>query len=87
VSDEESLSSGSLSKQESEKLFLMLEAKLGHERQAWQRAKAQIRVVRALSFLFLLVLILGTVVGFYVLRARAEERRLNSTPQTTVSEP
>ena len=65
----------------------MLEVKLGHERRAWQRARSQIRVIRALSFLFLFVLIAGALFAFYMIRARAEEARVNKSQQTTFSNP
>ncbi len=87
MSEEDFLKSDSLSKQETEKLFQMLEIKLDHERRAWQRARSQIRVIRALSFLFLFVLIAGALFAFYMIRVRAEEARLNKAQQTTLSSP
>ena len=87
MSEEDFLKSDSLSKQETEKLFQMLEIKLDHERRAWQRARSQIRVIRALSFLFLFVLIAGALFAFYMIRVRAEEARLNKAQETTLSSP
>ena len=65
----------------------MLEIKLEHERRAWQRARSQIRVIRAMSFLFLFLLIAGSLFAFYMLRMRAEEARQNKAQQTTLSSP
>lgn len=87
MSEEDSLKSDSLSKKETEKLLQLLDVRLSHERRAWQRAKAQIRVIRALSLVFLFVLIAGAFFAFYMIRARAEEQRLNRAPQTTASDP
>jgi len=87
VSEEDFLKSDTLSKQETEKLFHMLEIKLEHERRAWQRARGQIRVIRVLSFLFLFLLIAGSLFAFYMLRMRAEEARQNKGQQTTLSSP
>jgi hypothetical protein len=70
-------------KHENEKLFQMLEVKLGQERVAWQRAKSQIRVFRAFSFLFLFLLIVGAVVAYFLVFSPARERR--STPQQSTS--
>jgi hypothetical protein len=86
VSEEDFLKCDSLSKQETDKLFQMLDVKLGQERREWQRTKSQIRVVRALSFLFLFVLIIGAIVAFYVAYMRAQEHRTLKTEQTTLSD-
>lgn len=87
MSEEDFLKSETLSKQETEKLFQMLDIKLDHERRVWQRTRSQIRVIRALSFLFLFVLIVGALFAFYMLRIRAEEARQNKGQQTTFSNP
>ena len=87
MSEEDFLKSDTLSKQETEKLFHMLEIKLEHERRAWQRARSQIRVIRAMSFLFLFLLIAGSLFAFYMLRMRAEEARQNKAQQSTFSNP
>jgi hypothetical protein len=86
VSEEDFLKSDSLSKQETEKLFQMLEVKLGHERRTWQRAKSQIRIVRAVSFLFLFLLILAAFAAFYVIYYRVQEHRSNKAEPTTLSD-
>lgn len=87
MSDEDFLKSDSLSKQETEKLFQMLEIKLSHERQAWRKAKSQIRAVRAASFLFLFILIIVAIAGFYFVYNRAQEQRANKPEQTTLPAP
>jgi hypothetical protein len=84
VSEEDFLKSDSLSKQETEKLFQMLEVKLGHERRAWQRAKVQIQIVRALSFVFLFLLVLAAFAAFYIIYYRAQEHRSNKAEPTTL---
>ena len=81
-----SLKTDSNSKQETEKLFRMLEVKLGQERVVWQQAKSQIRVVRTASFLFLFLLIVGALIAFYFIFMRAQEQRVNRPEQTTLSD-
>jgi hypothetical protein len=71
------------SKHENEKLFQMLEVKLGQERIAWQRAKSQIRVFRTISFLFLFLLIVGAVAAYFLVFSRPQKPR--STPQQPTS--
>ena len=89
VSDNESFSlkSGSNSKQETEKLFQMLEVKLGQERVVWQKTKSQIRVLRTVSFVFLFLLIMGALAAFYFIFMQAQEHRsTQSEPPTTLSD-
>ena len=79
VSENESFSlkTDSNSKQETEKLFQMLEVKLGEERVVWQKSKTQIRVVRKASYIFLFLLITGALVAFYFMFLRVQEQRSN----------
>jgi hypothetical protein len=84
VSEEDFLKSDSLSKQETDKLFQMLEVKLGQERRAWRRARSQIRLVRVLSFLFLVLLIAGAACAFYFIYNQAQEQRTTTRPQATI---
>ena len=79
-----SLKAGGDGKQETEKLFQMLEVKLGQERVAWQKAKSQIRVVRTASFLFLFLLILAALAASYFIFYRAQEYRSNKSEQTAL---
>lgn len=81
-----SLKTDSNSKQETEKLFQMLEVKLGQERVAWRQAKSKMRAVRTASFLFLFLLILGALIAFYFIFTRAQEQRVNRPEQTSLSE-
>ena len=81
-----SLKSGSNSKQETEKLFQMLEVKLGEERVVWQKAKSQIRAFRAASYIFLVLLVSGALAAFYFFFMRAQEQRSNRTEPTTLSD-
>ena len=87
VGDNESFSpkSGPHGKQETEKLFQMLEVKLGQEREVWQQTKSQVRVVRTASFVFLFLLIIGAVACYFIFM-RVQEHRLNQPEQTTLSD-
>jgi ATP-dependent Zn protease len=88
VTDDElfSLKTDTNSKQETEKLFRMLEVKLGEERVAWQQSKSQIRVFRSASFVFLFLLIIGALAAFYFIFMRVQEQRSNGAGQTTFSD-
>jgi len=88
VSDDElfSLKTDTNSKQETEKLFQMLEVKLGEERVVWQKSKSQMRVFRSASFVFLFLLIIGALAAFYFIFMRVQEQRLNGALQTTFSD-
>ena len=88
VSDDElfSLKTDTNSKQETEKLFQMLEVKLGEERVVWQKSKSQMRVFRSASFVFLFLLIIGALAAFYFIFMRVQEQRLNGAGQTTFSD-
>ncbi len=44
----------------------LLEIELMQKRASWQRAKAQRNIWRTLSFLFLFVIIVGALVGYFV---------------------
>jgi hypothetical protein len=74
------------SKHENEKLFQMLEVKLGQERIAWQRAKSQIRVVRTISYLFLFLLIVGALAAYFLVFLRLPERRSTPPEPTSLSD-
>ncbi len=84
MSDKESFSlkAEGEGKPETEKLFQMLEVKLGQERVVWQEAKSQIRVARTASFVFLSVLIVGILVAGYFVFVRMHERRADKIEQT-----
>jgi hypothetical protein len=88
VSDDESFSlkTDTNSKQETEKLFQMLEVKLGGERVAWQKSKSQIRTFRGASFVFLFLLIIGALAASYFMFMRVQEQRLNGPGQPTLSD-
>jgi hypothetical protein len=78
-----SLKAGTHGKQETEKLFQMLEVKLGQERVVWQKTKSQIRVVRTASYIFLVLLTIGALAAFYFIFVRAQEQRANRPEQET----
>jgi hypothetical protein len=82
-----SLKSASNSKQETEKLFQMLEVKLGQERVVWQKSKSQLKTVRAASFFFLFLVTVGALVAFYFIFLRAQEQqRFIRAGEPTVSD-
>ena len=76
--------SGGDGKQETQKLFQMLEVKLGLERVEWQQTKSQIRTFRTVSFFFLFVLIVGALFAGYFIFLRAQEERSIRPQQTTL---
>ncbi len=60
-----------------EKLCQMLEWQLAYERAGWRRAKFRRRTIRAASFLFLLLLVIGTLVGSFLIFSRAGDQHSN----------
>ncbi len=76
-----------LGKQETsaEEIARLLEAKLALERAAWQRSHAQAQIIRAASFVFLFLIILGAIVAFYFANTQLADRRgvpaADSAPQ------
>lgn len=61
----------------------LLEAKLALERAAWKRSHAQAQVIRAASFAFLFLILLGTIVAFYLASTRVVERRNVAPAEST----
>jgi hypothetical protein len=63
-----------------EKIALLLEVELMQKRAAWQQTKARRSSLRSLSFLFLFLIIVGALVGFFVfLSPRLQEARTSAT--------
>ena len=62
----------------------LLEIELMQKRAAWQQTKARRGGLRALSFLFLFVVILAALVGFFVFFSsdRVSELKSNNAAQT-----
>ena len=63
-----------LSETNPEKLAQLLELELMQKRASWQRAQAGRRNLRLLAFLFLMLVIAGALVGFYLLFSGGELR-------------
>lgn len=68
-----------------EKLAQLLEIELMQKRAAWQQAKARRGGLRAVSFLFLFVVIVAALVAFFVFLSpdRVHEMRSGSTEPAT----
>jgi hypothetical protein len=69
-----------------DKLCLLLDLKLASERAAWQRAKSRRPKIRAISFIVLLLLIVGALAASFFIFSRATERRTNQNPSAAVRE-
>jgi type VI protein secretion system component VasF len=65
-----------------DKLCQFLDLKLAQERAAWKRARAQRNTIRAVSFVFLFLLIVAALVGFFLIFSRAAEHRSNQSQST-----
>ncbi len=70
-----------------EKLAQLLELELMQKRAGWQKKKAHLGSLRALSFLFLFVVIAAALVGFFLFfnPDRVREMRSSSTDSVTPS--
>jgi hypothetical protein len=62
---------------ESGKLSRLLELELAQKRLKWKRASARYRTIRSLGFLFLFILIIGTLLAFFFVFSRVNEERTN----------
>ena len=71
---------------DSDKLCLLLDLKLASERVAWQRARSLRQKIRAVSFIVLLLLIVGALAASFFIFSRATERRSNQSPSAGVPE-
>jgi hypothetical protein len=67
---------------DSEQLSRAIEAELAAKRARWKNAAARRQKIRIASFFFLFLLILVSLLAFYVLFSRVNEERTNarSTP-------
>ncbi len=66
-----------LTENDPEQLSRLLEAELSEKRAEWDRAGARYRAVRAGSFLFLFVVIVGALLAFFFVFSRVSEERPN----------
>ena len=58
-----------------EQLARLLEIELMQKRAAWKQASERHRVFKSASFLFLFVVIIAAIVGFYLFFSRVSEQR------------
>jgi len=68
---------------DSEEINRLLEIELIQKRAAWQQASSRYKTLKSVSILFLFVVILGALLGFYFVMMRVSENRGN--PKTTLS--
>ncbi len=72
-----------------DKLSRLLELELIQKRAAWQQANARYKTLKSASLLFLLVVILAALIGFYFVFTRVNEQRgqQHPSPQPTPTGP
>jgi hypothetical protein len=70
---------------DADQLRRLIELELAEKRVAWKKAAARRQKVRFASFLFLFLLILASLVAFFVLFSRVNEERANPRPTPTPS--
>jgi hypothetical protein len=71
---------------DADKLCRLLDLNLASERVAWQRARSRRPKIRAVSFVVLLLLIVGALAASFFIFSRATERRTNQNPSAAVPE-
>ena len=76
-----------LSDSDPEKVGQLLELHLAQKRAEWKRANARYRTIRSASFVFLFLLIVGTVLALFLVFSRVNEERgiAPSKPKTASS--
>jgi hypothetical protein len=90
------MSEGKFERRETDpaKLAEQLEIELMLKRASWQQAKARRGSLRAMSFMFLFLIIVGALFGFWFLfspenveemKATAAQQRLHASPSPAVS--
>jgi len=70
-----------------EQINRLLESHLAQKRAEWKRANARYRTIRSASFVFLFLLIMGTVAALFFVFSRLNEERGTppSKPETVSS--
>jgi len=68
-----------------EELTQLLELELMRKRAAWQETAARNRRLKAASILFLFVVIMAALVGFYLAFSRVNEQRGQQHPDATAA--
>ena len=54
-------------------LARVLELELMHKRAAWQRANSRYRAIRAISFIFVFLVVVASIAAFFLFFSRAKE--------------
>jgi hypothetical protein len=70
------------SSSDTEQLTRLLELELIQKRASWNQAKQRNKSLRSFAFLFLFLLIAGSLVGFFFVYTRMRGERPNPTAQT-----
>jgi hypothetical protein len=70
-----------------EQLTKLLDLELAQKRAAWKQARARYRTIRSMGFVFLFLLIIGTVFALFFVFSRVNEERTNqhNSPNAAVS--
>lgn len=69
---------------DADQLTKLLDLELAQKRQNWKQAGQRAKSVRAASFFFLFLLIVGCLVGGYFVFMRINEGRANPAPSTAI---
>ncbi len=78
---------GESAKSDPGQLARVLELELIQKRAAWQRANERSRTIRTLSILFLVIVIVGSLVAFFLVFSSFREQRGNQPGATPASVP
>jgi hypothetical protein len=68
-----------------EQLRRLIDLELAQKRVGWEKAATRRRKLRLASFLFLFVLIIGSLFAFFVLFTRVNQERANAPPKASPS--
>jgi hypothetical protein len=79
----ESLGKTNSNESDAEKLARLLEIELIQKRASWKQAGERNQRFRTFSFLFLFVLIVGCIIGFFFAFSRVNQERTNQRPAPT----
>ncbi|MFL6515481.1 MAG: hypothetical protein ACJ8M1_10715 [Chthoniobacterales bacterium] len=78
-----SLQTGRTGGDNPEELSQLLEIELIQKRAEWQRATARNKNLKSVSIVFLTIVVLAGLAGFYVIFTRAHEGRPSRPPEIT----
>ena len=68
---------------DAEQLSRLIELEMEQKRVAWKQASARHQKVRVASFLFLFLLVIGSLFAFFLLFSHANEQRANRPTNST----